>query len=213
MQRVVLILLVFITFLAQALAVTTMQPEEIVKTTLERFFKAISKEGERLKRNPQNMQRLVDENLLPVIDFDAFSKLTLGHNWRKATPDQRRRFTQAFKGMLIRTYTKYLLDYSDAQVTVLPNKEVQRNPKRQMVLTELSQPGKPPLAVNYSFWLNEGAWRVYNVSVDGLSLVHLFRTEFDREINQTSMDALIERLAKTNIESTENAAGEQERTP
>lgn len=209
MQRLVLILLVFITFPAQARAATTMQPEEIAKTTLERFFKAINQKGERLKHNPQGMQRLVDENLLPVIDFDAFSKLTLGHNWRKATPDQRRRFTQEFKGMLIRTYTKYLLDYSDAQVTILPNKEAQRDPKRQMVSTELSQPGKPPLAVNYSFWLNEGAWRVYNVSVDGLSLVHLFRTEFDREINQTSMDALIERLAKTNTESTKNAVGSQ----
>ncbi len=76
-----------------------------------------------------------------------------------------------------------------------------------------SRPGKPPLAVNYSFWLNGGAWNAYNVSVDGLSLVHLFRTEFDREINQTGLDALIEWLAKTNIESNEDAKSKRSSAP
>lgn len=213
MRRLLLILLVFMALPAEARTATTMQPDEIVKTTLERFFGALNRDVERLKNNPQDVHRLVDETLLPVIDFDAFSKLTLGHNWREATPAQRRRFKQEFKGMLVRTYTKYLLDYAGTRVTLLPKKEAQRDPQRQIVFTELSQPGKPPLAINYSFWLNEGSWKVYNVSIDGLSLVHLFRTDFDREIKQSGMDALIERLAKTNIESTQDASGKQGGTP
>lgn len=213
MRRLFLILLVFTVFPAAARAATTVPPDEIVKSTMEKFFAVIKKDDESIERNPRDMQRLVDEILLPVIDFDAFSKLTLGHNWSKATPDQRRRFTQEFKGMLVRTYTKYLLDYAGTEVSILPKKEAQRDPKRQMVFTELSQTGKPPLPVNYSFWLNEGAWKVYNVSVDGLSLVHLFRTDFDREINQTGMDALIERLAQTNTEYTQDAAGKRGGTP
>ena len=60
--------------------------------------------------------------------------------------------------------------------------------------------GKPPLAVDYSFRLNDGKWKAYNVTVDGLSLVHLFRTDFTREINETSLDALIERLSKANFD-------------
>ncbi len=207
MQRLFLICLVVWAYSTQVLGAATMQPDEIVQTTSEKLLEILQKDSERLRNNHQDMRRLVNELLLPVIDFDAFSKLILGQNWRKATSAQRRRFIEEFKGMLIRTYTKYLVDYSGTRVTLLPKKATPRDPKRQMVFTEVSRPGKPALAVNYSFWLNDGAWKAYNVSVDGLSLVHLFRAEFDREINQTSLDALIERLAKTNIESEQDQGG------
>lgn len=207
MQRLFMICLVLLFFSTRAHGAATMQPDEIVQETSEKLLEILQKDNERLRNSHQDMRRLVDEILLPVIDFDAFSKLILGHNWRKATPAQRRRFIQEFKGMLIRTYTKYLVDYSGTQVTLLPKKGARKDPKRQLVFTEVSQPGKPPLAVNYSFWFNNGAWKVYNVSVDGLSLVHLFRTEFDREINQTGLDAVIQRLAETNIESKQDQGG------
>ena len=102
--------------------------------------------------------------------------------------------------MLMRTYTKYLVDYSGVTVKIVPKKGAKSDPKRRVVYTEIGQPGKPPLPVDYSFWFNDGKWKAYNVTVDGLSLVHLFRTEFNREINETGIDALIDRLAKTNLE-------------
>jgi phospholipid transport system substrate-binding protein len=214
MQRLSLICIVFSALSVQAQGMASMQPDEIVQATSDKLMEVLKKDSERLRGNHQDRRRLVDEILLPVIDFDAFSKLILGHNWRKATPAQRRRFIKEFKGMLIRTYTKYLVDYSGTQVKLIPNKrETRRDPKRQIVFTEVSQPGKPPLAVSYSFWLNGGAWKAYNVSVDGLSLVHLFRTEFDREINQTGLDALIDRLARTNTESNKDTAGKSGLTP
>lgn len=209
MRRLFLILLLCITCPTQALLAPAMLPDEIVKTTSKRLLGVLKKDGERLSNSHQDMRRLLNEILLPMIDFDAFSKLALGRNWRKASSDQRQRFTQELKSMLIRTYTKYLVDYSSAQVTILPKKGTRRDPRRQIVFTELAQPGKPPLAVNWSFWLNDGVWKAWNVSVDGLSLVHLFRTDFDREINQTSLDALIKRLAKTNVEFTHDLAAKQ----
>jgi phospholipid transport system substrate-binding protein len=57
--------------------------------------------------------------------------------------------------------------------------------------------------VNYSFWFHDGKWKAYNVTVDGLSLVHVFRAEFNREISETGLDALIDRLAKSNLETTQ----------
>ena len=210
MQHLLFISLVFFTFSAQAQSPATLLPEEIVQTTSDRLLEVLKKESGKLKNNHQDLQRLVEEILLPVIDFDAFSKLTLGHNWRKASSFQRRRFIKEFKGMLIRTYTKYLVDYSGTDVTLIPNKkETRQDAKRRVVFTEVSQPGKPPLAVNYNFWLNGGAWKAYNVSVDGLSLVHLFRTEFDREINEKGLDALIDRLAKTNISSSDDSGAKR----
>ena len=105
--------------------------------------------------------------------------------------------------MLMRTYTKYLVDYSGVTVKIVPKEGAKSDPRRRVVYTEIVQPGKPPLPVDYSFWFHGGKWKAYNVTVDGLSLVHLFRTEFNREINESGIDALIDRLAKTNVEQKE----------
>ena len=181
-------------------AAAALEPAEIVQETSEKILKILNKDAENLRNNPQEAQRLVDEVFLPVIDVKAFSKLTLSHNWSKASSEQRKRFIKEFKGMLMRTYTKYLVDYAGVKVKIVPKKAAKSDPKRRVVYTEIAQPGKPPLPVDYSFWFNDGKWKAYNVTVDGLSLVHLFRTEFNREVSDTGIDALIDRLAKTNLE-------------
>ncbi len=209
MKRLLLVLLLFVTFGIHAAETPEPGPEELVQNTLTKVLEILNKDAVALKDDPAEVERLVDEVLLSVIDFDAFSKLTLGHNWRRATAEQRQRFINEFKGMLIRTYTKYLVDYSGTIVKLLPNKALQHDPRRRMVLTEVSQPGKPPLAVSYSFWFNKGNWQAYNLTVDGLSLVHLFRTDFNREIDQTNLDALISKLSDTN----RDAARKKDREP
>lgn len=201
-------ILVALTMLAAKTAsAATPLPNQIVQETSERILEIINEDAQELQQNPKEVERLVDEILLPVIDINAFSKLVLAHNWRKASAAQRQRFIREFKGMLIRTYTKYLVDYSGTQVRLVPKKGSQQNPKRQVVFTEVLVPGTPALAVDYSFRFNDGKWKAYNVTVDGLSLVHLFRTDFNREINETSLDALIERLSTANLATEGTKAG------
>jgi phospholipid transport system substrate-binding protein len=196
-----------VTFGINAAETQTSNPEEIVRTTTEKILGVLEKDAKKLKRNPQEVQRLMDQMLTPVIDFEAFSKLTLGHNWKKASPEQRQGFVKEFKRMLLRTYTKHLVDYAGTRIEVVPNKAKQKDPRRSLVLTEVYLSGKPPLGINYSFWFNKAKWKAYNVTVDGLSLVHLFRTDFTREIKQTSLDALIKRLANTNREASTGKEG------
>jgi phospholipid transport system substrate-binding protein len=172
-------------------------PVELVRSTSGEALRVINNDNNTLKQDPSKLYDLVYKIILPIIDFNAFSKLTLGHYWRKANAEQRQRFVDEFKNMLIRTYTKYLVDYAGTEVTLLPQRGRQ-DAKRQTVLTEVTVPGKRPLAVNYSFWFKNGSWKVYNVTVGGISLVQLFRTDFTKEIDQTSLDKLIERLANTN---------------
>lgn len=188
-------------------AAETPPPNQIIQETSEKIIEILNQEAEQLQKNPEKMQRLVNEILLPVIDLNAFCKLILSDNWRKASPEQRQRFSREFKGMLMRTYTKYLVDYSGIEMRLVSKKGAQQNPKRQVVFTEVIQPGKTPLPVDYSFWFNDGRWKAYNVTVDGLSLVHLFRTDFKREINESGLDVLIERLAKTNLDTKEEKQG------
>lgn len=172
-------------------------PDTIVQRTSEKVLSIINHEGDSLRQNPSKVHNLLDDVLLPVLDFRSFAKLTLGTHWRGATDKQRERFVKEFQGMLIRTYTRYLVDYAGTQVTVLPRRGEQDG-KRWTVDTEIALPGKKPLPVQYSFRFNDGQWKAYNVTVNGLSLVQLFREEFNREIDQTSLDALNDRLAETN---------------
>lgn len=209
MKRLLLVLLLFVTFGLNAAETQVPGPEEIVQNTSTKVLEILNKDALALQNDPAEVERLVDEVLLPVIDFKSFSKLTLGHNWRMATAEQRKRFINEFKGMLIRTYTKYLVNYSGTNVRMLPSQAQQHDPRRRIVLTEVSQPGKPALAVSYSFWFNNGNWQAYNLTVDGLSLVHLFRTDFNREIDQTNLDTLISKLSNTN----RDAAKKKDREP
>lgn len=179
------------------------KPNQIVEDVVRRIIQALKSNPEKLRKDPREVSRIVEEILLPAIDLKAFSKLMLSRHWRTASTGQRRRFVQEFKGMLMRTYAKYLVDYVDTKVEVLPEKGLKKGARRQLVYTKVVQPGKPPFAVNYSFWFHDEKWKAYNVTVDGLSLVHLFRAEFDREINETGLDELIDRLAKTNLDTTQ----------
>lgn len=201
MRGMSLICLALALLVANTASATTPRPNQIVQETSEKILEIINNDAKELQDNPKEVERLVDEILLPVIDINAFAKLVLAHNWRKASVAQRKRFIKEFKGMLIRTYTKYLVDYAGTKVKLVPKKGSNQNPKRQVVFTEVTVPGTPPLAVDYSFRLKNGKWTAYNVTVDGLSLVHLFRTDFTREINDTSLDALIDRLSKANLTS------------
>ncbi len=172
-------------------------PEELVRSTSERVLEIINKDRTVLKQDPERLNHLVSEVILPILDFDGFAKLTLGHYWRSASPEQRRRFTAVFKDMLMRTYATRMLDYAGTRIEVLPGRG-RRDERRQVVFTRMTVPGKAPLAVNYAFRYTKGQWKVYNVTIAGLSLVQLFRDEFGREIEQSGLDALIERLERTN---------------
>ena len=175
----------------------SLTPQELVANTSREVLHILNEQGSELKGNPEKLNELIYNVILPVIDFNAFAKLTLGRHWRTARSEQRRRFAAEFQGMLIRSYAKYLVDYADVEISVLPPRGRQDG-RRQTVFTEVKQSGKPTLPINYSFWLKKGKWRVYNVTVNGLNLVQLFRTSFAEEIDQTSLDALIDRLATTN---------------
>jgi phospholipid transport system substrate-binding protein len=172
-------------------------PEELVRSTSQKVLEIINEDRAALKGNPARLNQLVSDVILPILDFDGFAKLTLGHYWRSATPQQRKRFTEAFKAMLMRTYASRMLDYAGTRIEVLPDRGL-RDKRRQVVFTQMTVPGKAPLSVNYSFRHTKGQWKVYNVTIAGLSLVQLFRDEFGREIEQSGLDALIERLEHTN---------------
>jgi phospholipid transport system substrate-binding protein len=182
-----------------ALAIDDRTPEQIVEDTSSKVLNTINEDNDRLREDPALINQLINETVIPIIDLGSMGKLILGKYWKKASEDQRTSFIAEFKDMLIRTYAKSLVDYGHAKVNVLPARDKQEG-KYYTVQSELSVgSGKAPLQVAYIFRKNKQAeWKVFDLAVDGLSLVKNFRTSFSQEIRETSLDALIARLANTN---------------
>ena len=178
-----------------ALAVDDRAPEQIIQETSAQVLTVLNEEYEQLSNDPEMIRELIDTTLVPVVDLDSMGKLILGKHWKLAGEEQRVAFVLGFKDMLIRIFGKTLLDYGKAELTVLPNQPEQQG-KYRIVQTELDiGAGQPPLQVAYVFRRNkQNEWKIFDFSVDGLSLVKNFRTSFSQEIQETSLQALIDRL-------------------
>ena len=150
-----------------------------------------------LRDDGAGLRRLVEERVAPHFDFTALSRLALGKHWRSATPAQQARFTDEFHRLLVRTYSGYLGNYHGETI------EYQAQPvtdegRRAGVLTRIIAPGRPPVTVEYSLYVGGDGWKIYNVSVEGISLVTTYRSSFDEEIRRESLDGLIDTLAARN---------------
>jgi phospholipid transport system substrate-binding protein len=176
----------------------TVAAEKLVRENAQQVLQILSDNKDKVKDDPQFLYRLVNEVILPNVDFDAMSKLVLAKNWRSANDDQRKRFVEEFKGMLVRTYTNSLTDYA-GNTEILYLKSVDKKEGRYVtVYTEIVQSGKPNIPVDYSLRQTSEGYKIYDVVIEGLSLVKNYRTSFSKQISETSLDALIEDMAQKN---------------
>ncbi len=178
-------------------AETLVPPQQLIKDVSDR----IQQELRRIdyKVNFQEAVRIVEKHIEPHVDFDRFAALVLGKYWRTATPEQRERFKQEFKTMLIRTYATTYGEYAEWEIRFKPIRNWNPDAKKVLVRTEFVQPGGQPAEVTFRMIRHDGKWKVYDVIIEGVDLVKNYRTEFGQEIAQAgSLDALIERLAERN---------------
>lgn len=174
-----------------------MGPQELVKQTSERMLEALRAEEERIKKDPQRLRDLVDEIVLPHFDFERMSKLVLGRYWRRADEGQQRRFISEFRELLVRTYKSALNEYSEQTISYLPFRG-DESEGDVTVKTEVDQGSGFPIPIDYSLHLKEGEWKVYDVTIDGVSLVINYRSSFANEIRQVGIDGLIDKLRSRN---------------
>ncbi len=143
----------------------------------------------------------VEEIIYPHVDFDHISALVLGKNWKAATEDEKKHFKREFQTLLVRTYSRAFLEFKDWTVRFLPMDKYE-NADKVIVKTEVLQPGKQPIAVNYRMLQVKGEWKAYDIMIEGVSLVTNYRTSFKTEIDRTgSLTAVIEMLEKRNKEA------------
>lgn len=174
------------------------EPQAIVKDASDRMLKSISDNKDVLEQDPDKIYALVEEILMPNFDFDKMSKLALGKNWRKANAAQREKFTEQFRLLLIRTYSTAMLEYTDEEIRFLPFRDDLAS-KKVKVDMEIVQSGGPSIPMTLSMYQNKAdEWKVYDVKIDGISLVTNYRSTFTTQIRNEGMDKLIESLASRN---------------
>lgn len=200
MKKVLLLGLLMLALGGGAVWAAVRPPQEIVQDTSARMIDALRANRETLRRDPNRLYGLVDQIVLPNFDFELMSRWVLGRAWQQATPDQRRHFTEEFRTLLVRTYAKALLEYSDEEIRVLPLPNA-ADGNDVTVRTEVRPKTGQPIQINYSMQLKENAWKVYDVIVDGVSLVTNYRSTFASQIRSSGMDAVIADLRQRNAQN------------
>jgi len=157
----------------------------LVKVTAERILNRIEQDRSEINTNPRHVFELVDEILLPHIDFKRMSRWVLGKYWRRAKPDQREAFTNEFRELLIRTYSTALLEYSGHEINFLPVR-ASSDDSAVTVRTEIRPNNGPIIPISYDLYLDDNQnWKVYDVSIDGISLIANYRSSFSAQIRRS----------------------------
>lgn len=182
---------------APARAVAEASPLDLVRGTAKQVFDAIDSERTAYREHPERLYDLVQKVVLPHFDFETMGRWVLGKNWRQATPEQQQRFVKEFTQLLVRSYATSLLEYDDEQLSYQPF-QAPADAKDVTVRSQVALAGAPPVPINYSMHRVNGEWKVYDVSIDGISLVTNYRSTFAQEMRQGGIDGLIHRLAERN---------------
>jgi len=169
----------------------------IVEEVTSHMLGVIAHHRDELRADPGRIHALIDEHLIPHLDFDRMSRLVLGKYWRQASEQQQQTFIEQFRRLLVRTYGTALIEYSGEQIHYLPSRPGSQA-DRVVVRTSVEQAGGFPIPIHYSMASSNGTWKVYDITVDGVSLVMNYRTSFSSEIRTHGIDGLIAALEQRN---------------
>mgnify|MGYP001818201438 FL=1 len=180
-----------------AVAATIEDPQRIVRDTGDRVLAEVTERRAELEADPSLIYPLVEDTVVPHFDFRRMSQSALGRFWRKADEAQKEAVTIEFRQLLVRTYATALLGYSGQKIQYLP---VQYRPgdDKVMIPTRVAAPDAPPIPVNYRLRLKDQEWKVYDVVIDGVSLITNYRSQFTAEVRRGGIDGLISSLADKN---------------
>jgi phospholipid transport system substrate-binding protein len=178
--------------------VDTSGPSQLIESSANILLSGIDARRDEFRRDPTGLYKLVGETLLPHFDTPYAAQLVLGPHWRNASAEQRKRFVEAFYNSLLYTYGDAMVDFTADRLKVFPTK-ADPAMEKATVRTEIKRSNGQKVAVNYSLRKVNGAWKAWDVVIDGISYVKSYREDYGAEVQQKGLDAVIARLeAKAN---------------
>ena len=178
-------------------AFAAQSPEQLIRETSDKVLHEIKTNAATYQSNPQNIYKLVDEVVLPHFDFTAMTDLALGRYKDEVSAEQKPAIVSEVRTLLVRTYRTALLEYTDQELVYLPMEGAEAD-GLVTVRTEIEQAGGFPIPINYTLRLGDDGWKVFDISVDEVSLVTNYRSSFARAIKKNGVDGLIQTLRDRN---------------
>lgn len=180
-------------------------PDVLVRTTSEEVLRLVAEDKDLRNGNASKLVDLIETRILPQFDMSKMTRLAVGKTWRQATQDQQKQLIKEFQTLLVRSYSAAYSAYRHVKVDVKPLKAI--DGEDVTVKTQILLPGgAPPVAVDYAMNVTPDGWKIYNVVVEGVSLVTTYRTEFGVQIEQGGIDGLIRNLQERNSKAAQPPA-------
>ena len=169
-------------------------PEQMMRETTARILAKLDASPALSKDRP-GLIRLIEQEVFPLVDFQRASRLILGRHWPKASEAQQQRFVEEIKKLLACTYSTAFADYSDQTVEFQQSRWSDDRSDVE-VRTNITQAGSPPIPVTYRLQNTGNDWKLYDLTVEGISLVANYRSTFSQQLQQQDLDALIAELGQ-----------------
>jgi phospholipid transport system substrate-binding protein len=190
-------------------AYAEMPPDVLVKTVTLEVVDIVAKDQDIRAGDRRKVIDLVEAKVLPHFNFTSMTALAMGQNWSKASPEQKRRLTEEFKTLLVRTYASALAAYRDQKFDFRPLR-MRATDTDVTVQVRVIQSGAQPVSIDYGMEKTAHGWKVYDVTVGGVSLVVNYRTEFNNQVREAGVEGLIRNLqAKNHSLASDYAAAEK----
>jgi phospholipid transport system substrate-binding protein len=183
--------------LAPALAAAQETPDALVKRTTDEVLAIIKADKDVQAGNMSKVTALAEQKVLPHFDFTRMTRLAVGRNWAQAAEAQKEALTKEFRTLLVRTYSTSLSQYRNQTIEVKPTR-LGAQDKDAVVKTAVIQQGGPQIPIDYAMEKTDGGWKVYDVVIDGASLVTTYRGTFNDQIQKGGIDGLIKTLQERN---------------
>ncbi|MGW8311516.1 MAG: MlaC/ttg2D family ABC transporter substrate-binding protein [Thiogranum sp.] len=180
-----------------AVGATERSPQALVEAVSGDVLGALRNPESNITGDREKLVALIEKRVAPYFDFRLMATQVLGHYWRDASEQQRQHFTAAFKQLLTNTYAAVFRRY-DNQTVQVHAAEATSSPDRVMVPTSIVTPGQQDIGVDYRLYRRGNKWQVYDVVVDGISLLINYRSEYSRLLQGESLDSLIARIEAKN---------------
>jgi len=208
MRQMLAVLIACASFALQPLAAAELAPDALAKSVTDEVLQAVHADKDLQAGNSQKVLQLVESKVLPHFNFTRMTQLAMGKNWRQAQPEQQKALVNEFRTLLVRTYAAAFSGYRNQTVDYRPVKMAPADTD-VVVKSAINQPGAQPIAVDYNMEKTSQGWKVYDVKIEGISLVDNYRNTFNTEVRRSGVDGLIKALADKNKSSAQVRASAQ----
>lgn len=172
-------------------------PDAMVKRIADEVIAIVKTDKDLQNGNSAKVVALAEQKVLPHFDFTRMTRLAVGRNWSQATPEQREALTKEFRTLLVRTYSSSLSQYRNQKIEVKPLATAPGD-EDVVVRSAVIQEGGPPIPIDYRMEKTKEGWKVYDVVIDGASLVTTYRGSFNDQIQRAGIDGLVKTLQERN---------------